>query len=56
MPAILCPRCHKLISSDTPRCHHCGLARPGMFGLAHRLRQLGLQADFPHLITVEEGS
>jgi rhomboid protease GluP len=52
MPAILCPRCHKLISDDVPRCHHCGLVRPGMFGLASRLRQLGLHLDFPHLITV----
>ena len=52
MPAILCPRCHKLINSEAPRCHHCGLVRPGMFGLAQRLRQLGLQADFPHLITI----
>ncbi|SVC01043.1 uncharacterized protein METZ01_LOCUS253897, partial [marine metagenome] len=52
MPAILCPRCHKLISSDAPSCHHCGMVRPGMFGLASRMRQLGLSLDFPHIITV----
>lgn len=52
MPAILCPRCHKLISSDVPRCHHCGMIRPGMFGLASRMRKLGLNLDFPHIITL----
>lgn len=52
MPAILCPGCHKLISADVPRCHHCGQVRPGMFGLSNRFRQLGLNLDFPHIITV----
>ena len=27
--SILCPNCKKLISSDEPRCPHCGIARPG---------------------------
>lgn len=52
MPAILCPSCHKLISSEEPRCPHCGQVRPGMFGLTTWMRKLGLQLDFPHLITV----
>ncbi|MBT3341389.1 MAG: rhomboid family intramembrane serine protease [Gemmatimonadetes bacterium] len=52
MPAILCPSCHKLISDDVPRCHHCGQIRPGMFGLASRFRQLGVRLDFPHVVTV----
>ena len=52
MAAILCPSCHKLISADEPRCPYCGQLRPGMFGLATRLRQLGLELDFPHVITV----
>lgn len=26
-----CPRCKKLISSDTDRCIHCGLARPSIY-------------------------
>ena len=52
MAAILCPRCHKLISADEPRCPYCGQVRPGMFGLASRMRQLGLSLDFPHVITV----
>ena len=56
MPAILCPSCHKLISDDVPRCHHCGQIRPGMFGLASQLRKLGLRLDFPHLITVVCGA
>ena len=52
MPAILCPSCRKLINSDEPRCPYCGQVRPGMFGLTTFLRRLGLQVDFPHLITV----
>jgi rhomboid protease GluP len=56
MPAILCPSCHKLISDDVPRCHHCGQIRPGMFGLASQLRKLGLRLDFPHLITIVCGA
>ncbi|MFZ7128209.1 MAG: rhomboid family intramembrane serine protease [Desulfobacterales bacterium] len=31
--SLLCPGCRKLISSDEPRCPHCGLERPG-----HHLR------------------
>jgi len=27
--SILCPNCRKLISSDEPRCPHCGTGRPG---------------------------
>jgi rhomboid protease GluP len=27
--SILCPNCRKLISSDEPRCPHCGLNTPG---------------------------
>ncbi len=27
--SILCPNCRKLISSDEPRCPHCGIGRPG---------------------------
>jgi len=30
MPPILCPHCRRLISSDEPRCPHCGLHAPGM--------------------------
>lgn len=52
MPAILCPRCRKLISSDVPRCPFCGQARPGLWGATTWLRRLGLQVDFPHLITI----
>ncbi len=28
MSAILCPGCRKLISSEEPRCPHCGVSRP----------------------------
>ena len=52
MPAILCPSCRKLISSDEKRCIHCGQLRPGMWGLTSLLRQAGLgRVDFPQLIT-----
>ncbi|RMG98195.1 MAG: rhomboid family intramembrane serine protease, partial [Candidatus Dadabacteria bacterium] len=30
MAPILCPHCRRLISSDEPRCPHCGLHAPGM--------------------------
>ena len=26
---MLCPNCGRLIGIDEPRCHHCGVARPG---------------------------
>jgi rhomboid protease GluP len=53
MPAILCPSCRKLISSDEKSCIHCGQMRPGMWGLTSLLRQAGIgRLDFPHLITV----
>lgn len=50
MPAILCPRCRKLINSDAPECPFCGQRRPGLWGLTARFRKLGLRADFPRLI------
>ena len=52
MPAILCPACHKLINSNEARCPYCGQLRPGMWGMTSWVRRIGLQADFPHLITV----
>ena len=52
MPAILCPSCQKLINSETLKCPHCGQIRPGMFGLTTWMKKLGLQVDFPQLITV----
>ncbi len=51
MPAILCPRCHKLIGSAADRCPFCGQLRPGMWGFTSRFRKLGLSLDFPKLIT-----
>ena len=52
MAAILCPRCHKIVSSDAETCHHCGQRRPGLWGATATIRKLGLQLNFPHLITV----
>jgi len=52
VPAILCPRCHKLISADEPRCPFCGQVRPGLWGATSWMRRVGFQVDFPHLITV----
>ena len=52
MAAILCPRCHKLVSADAETCPHCGQRKPGLWGATAAMRWLGLQLDFPHLITV----
>jgi rhomboid protease GluP len=50
MPAILCPRCGKLINSDVSECPFCGQRRPGLWGFAATLRRFGLRTDFPRLI------
>ena len=52
MPAILCPNCHKLISSNEGRCPFCGQVKPGMWGLTSQFRKLGLEINFPYVITV----
>ena len=52
MAAILCPRCHKIVSADAETCHHCGQRKPGLWGATATIRKLGLQLNFPHLITV----
>jgi rhomboid protease GluP len=52
LPAILCPSCRKLISSDEPRCLFCGQVRPGLWGLTTLFRRFGLRVDFPHMITL----
>ena len=52
MAAILCPRCHKIVSSDAEICPHCGQRKPGLWGATAAMRRLGLQLNFPHLITV----
>ena len=52
MAAILCPRCHKLVSADAETCPHCGQRKPGLWGVTATMRRLGLQLNFPHLITV----
>ena len=35
--AILCPSCKKLIDADEPKCPHCGMLQPGLFGFGHWL-------------------
>ena len=52
MAAILCPRCHKIVSSEAETCPHCGQRKPGLWGATATMRKLGLQLNFPHLITV----
>ena len=42
MAAILCPRCHKLVSADAETCTHCGQRKPGLWGATATLRKLGL--------------
>ncbi len=39
--AVLCPSCSQLVGVNDERCFHCGRARPGLFGFAGLLRQLG---------------
>ena len=52
MPAILCPRCHKLVSNDAASCPHCGQPKPGLWGFTSAMRKVGIRLDFPHLIVV----
>ncbi len=52
MAAILCPRCHKIVNADAETCPHCGQRKPGLWGATATMRKLGLQLNFPHLITV----
>ena len=52
MAAILCPRCHKIVSAEAETCPHCGQRKPGLWGATATMRKLGLQLNFPHLITV----
>jgi len=52
MPAILCPRCRKLINSNVPECPFCGQRRPGMWGFTSSLRRLRARVDFPRLIVI----
>ncbi len=52
MAAILCPRCHKIVSAEAATCPHCGQRKPGLWGATATMRKLGLQLNFPHLITV----
>ncbi len=50
MPAILCPRCHKMISNDATQCPFCGQVQPGLWGFTAAMKRLGLQLDFTRLI------
>ena len=52
MAAILCPRCHKIVNAEAETCPHCGQRKPGLWGATATIRKLGLQLNFPHLITV----
>ena len=56
MPAILCPNCHKIVSPDADACIHCGQRKPGLWGATATMRKLGVQLDFPHLITIVCGA
>ena len=56
MPAILCPNCHKIVSPDADACIHCGQRKPGLWGATATMRKLGVELDFPHLITIACGA
>ena len=51
MTAILCPRCHKLVSPDSDVCIHCGLRKPGLWGITSAIRKLGLSLDIPNALS-----
>jgi rhomboid protease GluP len=51
MPAILCPRCRKLIGSQAPSCPFCGLRRPGLLSVGTTLRRLAANADLSLMIS-----
>ena len=52
MTAILCPRCHKLVSPNSDVCIHCGLKKPGLWGLTSIIRRFGLSLDIPNTLSI----
>lgn len=48
--SVLCPSCGSLVGVKDPQCLTCGRRNPGMFGLAHFLRNVGDDMGFAQLV------
>jgi rhomboid protease GluP len=48
--SILCPSCRQLVGVNDERCFHCGRPRPGLFGFAGLLRNLGNDLGFAPIV------
>jgi rhomboid protease GluP len=48
--SVLCPSCGTLVGVRDAQCLNCGRRYPGMFGLAHFLRNVGDDAGFVTLV------
>jgi len=47
---VLCPSCGTLVGVKDPQCLNCGRRNPGMWGLAHFLRNVGDDMGFARLV------
>lgn len=47
---MLCPSCGLLVGVNDPQCNNCGRRRPGLFGFAAGLRDLGQGLGFAPLV------
>lgn len=48
--SVVCPSCGQLVGVNDERCFHCGRPRPGLFGFAGLLRNLGNDLGFAPLV------
>ena len=48
--SVLCPSCGLLVGVGDAQCLHCGRRRPGLFGFAAALRDLGHDMGFAPLV------
>jgi rhomboid protease GluP len=48
--SVLCPGCGQLVGVNDARCLGCGRVRPGLFGFAQALRDLGHDLGFADLV------
>jgi len=48
--SVICPSCGVLVGVNDDTCYNCGRIRPGMFGFAPLLRQLGNDLGFVEIV------
>ncbi len=48
--SVLCPSCGTLVGVHDEQCLNCGRRNPGLFGLAHFLRNVGDDMGFAQLV------